>query len=429
MIKYGHKIIKPFLPFKQMLRAGGLTFAFRIGGLGLNFLITLVIIRLYGEAVFGSYSLVFTIAQASGLLFALGFPNALISFLGLKPIGHGYSQYLLRKGLKILVPLTLIPFLLYYFGAGFIAIHIFNKPELYNYIVIAAFTVPAMILHEFLLYFFIATGNNIKFNIFMFGVPNVLLLAMLFFITNVPGHYSFLFYFLSVVVTLAIEFMVAIKQAGNHTEEKLSSRKMIQFASPMMFSGMMLYLLNWTDVFMLGSAVSEDELGHYNLAYKIASLSMLVIISMNVVLAPRVAALFKAGNLDEMHKTVRKTTHIIIALTTPAVLLIIVLSGYLLAFFGDGFTGARQALIIISIGFLLNAFAGNVDQILNMTGNQIILRNITIAGFVLNVLLNIVLIPRYGINGAATASLLTNVMVNIACLYYIKKKLGFYTFA
>lgn len=413
---------------QQLLRAGGLTFFFRIGGLGLNFLITLIITRLYGEAVFGSYSLAFTIAQATGILFALGFPNALISTLGLKPITHGYSQYLLRKGLKILAPLALIPVLAYYLGADFIASAIFNKPELYNYIVIAAVTVPAMILHEYLLYFFIATGNNLRFNVFMFGVPNVLLLAMLFFISNVPGHYTFLFYFLSVVITLGIEFMVAYKQATAHDEEKISSRNMIKFASPMMFSGIMLYLLNWTDVFMLGNAVSEDELGHYNLAYKLASLSMLVIISMNVALAPRVAALYNQGDLAELHKTVRRATHIIIAFTIPLVLFIIVLANYLLAFFGHGFTHGRTALIIISIGFLLNALTGNVDQILNMTGNQKILQNITIGGFIVNVLLNFVLIPRYGINGAATASLFTNVLFNMACLFYIKKKLGFYTF-
>jgi O-antigen/teichoic acid export membrane protein len=191
----------------------------------------------------------------------------------------------------------------------------------------------------------------------------------------------------------------------------------------------MLYLLNWTDVFMLGGTVSETELGHYNLAYKLASLSMLVIVSMNVVLAPRVAKLYNNGDLAELHKTVRKATHIIIALTVPLVLFIIILADYLLAFFGHGFAGGRQALIIISIGFLLNAVTGNVDQVLNMTGNQKILQNITIAGFTVNVLLNVVLIPRYGINGAATASLLTNVLFNAACLFYIKNKLGFYTFA
>ena len=428
MKKLVQKTIKPFLPIQQLLRAGGLTFFFRIGGLGLNFIITRIITHTYGEAVFGSYSLAFTIAQATGIFFALGFPNALISYIGLRPMQNPHSQYMLRKGIKVLAPIILLPLLAYFFGAAFIANDVFSKPGLYNYLLIAAFTVPAMVLHEFMLYFFIATGNNLKFNIFMFGVPNVVLLCLLFFIKNVPGHYTFLFYFISVALTLAAECFFSFKNYKGHKDTVLTARQMVAFASPMMFSGVMLYLLNWTDVFMLGAQVSEKSLAHYNLAYKIASLSMLVIISMNVVLAPKIASLFNGGNLDELHKTVRKTTHIIIVLTTPLATGIIIFSNFLLGFFGNGFMGGKEALIIITIGFWLNALTGNVDQILNMTGNQKILQNITIAGFIVNVSLNFLLIPRYGINGAAMASLLTNVLFNLTCLAFIKKKLGFYTF-
>ena len=42
-------------------------------------------------------------------------------------------------------------------------------------------------------------------------------------------------------------------------------------------------------------------------------------------------------------------------------------------------------------------------------------------------LLSYMLIPLYGIEGAAIASLVTNVLINIVCVYYIKRKLGFYT--
>lgn len=414
---------------QQLLKAGGLTFFFRIGGLGLNFIITKIITGQFGDAVYGNYGLAFTIAQATGILFALGFPNAIITYIGLKPIHDSYSQYILRKGLTVLGPLTLLPLLVYFFGAAFISQDIFNNPGLYNYILIAAFTVPAMILHEFLLYFFIATGNNLKFNIFMFGVPNAILLLLLLLIQNVPGHYSFLFYAASIIITLAVECFFAFKQSTGHKEKILTARQMITFASPMMFSGIMLYLLNWTDTFMLGAQVGDAQLGHYTLAYKIASLTMLVIISMNVVLAPKVAALFNSGNLTELHKTVRKTTHIIIALTTPLALGIIVLADFLLSFFGNGFTEGKEALIIITVGFWLNALTGNVDQVLNMTGNQKILQNITIFGFIVNVALNIVLIPQYGINGSAMASVVTNILFNVTCLLYVKKKLGFYTFA
>jgi len=423
------KVIYSFNPLKQLLASGGLTFIFRIGGLGLTFLVTLLLTRLYGDEVFGSYSLVFTIAQATSLLFALGFPNALISYLGLKSINDPFSQHMLQKGIKILVPIALVPACIYFFGANAIALHIFGNPALSSYIIIAAFTIPVMVLHEFILYFFIATGNFFKFNLFMFVVPNVLLLTLLIFVKDVTGPHTFGLYFLSIIGVLAIESFFAFKKYKKVVVDEISVSQMIRFASPMMFSGIMIYLLNWTDVFILGAMATEAELAHYNLAYKIASLSMLVIMSMNVVLAPRIAALYNEGNMKELHLTVKKTTRLIIVLTLPVVGVLMLLATYILSFFGPEFIAGHKALIIILAGFLVNAMTGNVDQLLNMTGNQKLLQYITIAGFFLNAGLNFALIPQYGINGSAVASLITNVIFNVTCVFFIKKKLGFYTFA
>lgn len=412
-----------------LFASGGTTFIFRIGGLGLNFLVTYIITNFYGDKVFGNYSLAFTMAQATGLLFALGFPNAIISYLGLKSINDPFSQHMLKNGLKVLVPLALVPLIIYLGGAEIIATEIFNNPDFSTYINIVAFTVPVLMLHEFILYFFIATGNYLKFNIFMFVVPNIILLFLLLIIQNVPEHYTLMFYLISLIGVLGIECCFAFKKTVVDDFEKISAKQFIKFASPMMFSGLMLYLLNWTDVFILGAMVTEEEVGHYNLAYKIASLAMLVIISVNVVIAPRIAALFNEGNLVGLHATVRKATHLIIIFTTPIVAGIIVFSDFILSLFGESFDNGKEALIIVSAGFFLNAVTGNVDQVLNMSGNQKLLRNITIAGFVLNAVLNLMLIPHYGINGAAIASLITNVAFNFTCVYYIKKKLGFYSFA
>jgi O-antigen/teichoic acid export membrane protein len=98
-----------------------------------------------------------------------------------------------------------------------------------------------------------------------------------------------------------------------------------------------------------------------------------------------------------------------------------------LSFGGTEAISGGTTLIIVSIGVLFSAMAGNVDQILNMTENQNIFRNITIFSFFVNLLLSYLLIPKYNIEGAAIASLITNILINVLCLYFIKKKLGFYT--
>ena len=63
-----------------------------------------------------------------------------------------------------------------------------------------------------------------------------------------------------------------------------------------------------------------------------------------------------------------------------------------------------------------------------MTGNQNIYASILFIGAVLNIVLNLILIPLYGINGAALASMSSLIIWNLSMVLVVKKKLGFYTF-
>ena len=115
-------------------------------------------------------------------------------------------------------------------------------------------------------------------------------------------------------------------------------------------------------------------------------------------------------------------------LTLPLVILIVVFRFEILGFFGAEFLEGEMALILIVSGVFFSALSGNVDQILNMTNGQKILTRITIVAFFINLVLNYLLIPKYGINGAAQASLITNIILNILCNLYIKRNLGYFTF-
>ena len=63
-----------------------------------------------------------------------------------------------------------------------------------------------------------------------------------------------------------------------------------------------------------------------------------------------------------------------------------------------------------------------------MTGNQNILAKILLFAAILNIVLNLYLIPKYGIDGAALASVISIVVWNSGMILAVKKKLGFYTF-
>ena len=80
-----------------------------------------------------------------------------------------------------------------------------------------------------------------------------------------------------------------------------------------------------------------------------------------------------------------------------------------------------------SCGRLISSFSGSVGNILQMTGNQNIYAIILLIGAILNVVLNLIFIPLYGINGAAIASMSSLIVWNLSMVLVVKQKFGFYT--
>ena len=421
------KTTNPYL--KKLVSSSGVNFLFRIFGLATSFLIVLLISRLFGVENYGSYSLTFTIAQATAMVFGLGIPNALILLIGNRNFNEIEAKKLLFKGLKITLVFSIIPAILLYLSASFIALQLFGNSKLDNFFKIVAYTIPFFILHELFLYYFISVKKFIIYNIFMFILPNLFLtlFLVLFYFMSKTDFYTFLAFALSIFLIVFIEFIVVYESKIHKTPNVISSKALIKTASPMLFSGLLLYLLNWTDVIMLGIMTNEREVGIYNIAYKIGSVGFLVIVSVSTIITPKIAELYGRGNLQELKKLIHSSTRLISILTIPLVLVLVIGSEFVLSFFGENVISGSSTLIIVAIGVLFSAIAGNVDQILNMTNNQIILRNITIFSFFTNIILNFLLIPNYGIKGAAIASLISNIVINSLCVYYIKKKLGFYT--
>jgi len=190
---------------------------------------------------------------------------------------------------------------------------------------------------------------------------------------------------------------------------------------------MMILLLNWTDVLMLGIMKSEKEVGIYNAAFKIGFMVLIIISAINIIIVPKISELFQEGKLIELKKLLNRSTQLITILTTPIVLFLIIFGKDILAQFGSDFIEGYIVLVIITLSSYFSSICGNVDQILNFTNNQSVLLKINIFSLALNLLLNFFLIGNYGILGAAIASLISTIFLNTFCVFYIKKKLGFYT--
>ena len=100
----------------------------------------------------------------------------------------------------------------------------------------------------------------------------------------------------------------------------------------------------------------------------------------------------------------------------PLVIVFFMFPDFLLGLFGEEFKVGVTAFIFLSCGRLISSFSGSVGNILQMTGNQNIYAIILLIGAILNVVLNLILIPLYGINGAAIASMSSLIVWNLSFL-------------
>jgi O-antigen/teichoic acid export membrane protein len=204
----------------------------------------------------------------------------------------------------------------------------------------------------------------------------------------------------------------------------LSSKEFMQTALPMMLSASVFYLLSWTDVLMLGSMRSDAEVGTYNTAFKLATLANFPIMAVSAYAAPKFSEwLGKDGN-KVFEQLVKQSSKLAMAGSLPIILILVLFPKSLLGVFGDEFRVAELLIYILMLGQIINSATGLGGDVLQMTGHHRLFSRIIVLAAVINIGLNALLIPTYGYNGAALASVVSLSFWKLACAWFIHRKYG-----
>jgi len=232
------------------------------------------------------------------------------------------------------------------------------------------------------------------------------------------------------ILALSSTFMILqrIKKNTSHPSNEFAIPEMIKNSIPMMMANSMLLISGWINTIMLGIWATEIDVGVYSVVLKIATFSSFVLMSINSIATPRFARFHAKGDLDGLNKYVAQTAKVIFYSSIPIFILIVVFNEWLLGLFGDEFRTGSTALLITMVGQLFNVFAGSVGAILNMTGHQVIFRNIIIISTFINIIFCVVLIPAMGLIGSAIAGMAFMASWNILAMIYISRKMNISSF-
>lgn len=191
---------------------------------------------------------------------------------------------------------------------------------------------------------------------------------------------------------------------------------------PMMLSSTIMIFLGWMDTFILGVYETDESIGIYNVALKLALVTSFSIEAINSSLAPKIANAYVNNLKEKFLGLIKFSTRLNFSLTVLIVMVLLVFNQWFLGMFGEEFKAGSMALIILCAIHLINSAVGSVGIIMQMTGKQKQYQYIAIISLGINLLLNFILIPRYGINGAAIATAISLSVWNVSGCVYLKRK-------
>jgi O-antigen/teichoic acid export membrane protein len=199
---------------------------------------------------------------------------------------------------------------------------------------------------------------------------------------------------------------------------------------PLVFLDSMTMINSQIDIILLGLMKSTATVGVYAVAKKGAGLITFILVAVNIALAPTIASMYAAGEMDKLQRMITKSARVILMGTLPiAIVLILFGHWFLLFFFGQDFVQGEKALAILGAGQLINAATGSVGLLLIMTGYERDAALCVGISALLNIILNAFLIPRWGLEGAAAATTITVIFWNILLAVLVYKRLGIHSTA
>ena len=214
-------------------------------------------------------------------------------------------------------------------------------------------------------------------------------------------------------------------QKPNKKSESFSMHEIFKTSAPMALSAIAYFIMQSIDIIILSIYEGFDQIAYYSVSVKLAMVTTLALMSVNIVIAPRIAEIYEKQNLQEMQQLIKHSTRIIFFISLFVLSILFLFSQEILSLFGPDYIKANQALLFLLAAQFFNAVSGPGAIYLNMTGRQKTLNKILILGLIINISLNFYFIPVEGINGAAKATLVSLIIWNAitTLLVYSKDKI------
>ncbi|CDF81221.1 polysaccharide biosynthesis protein [Formosa agariphila KMM 3901] len=415
-----------------------ITFVLKIFGMLLSYITVLIISRKYGASGAGVYTLTLNALISLSIIGALGLDMALLRFVGQynkTKNGNDKIKNIYKYVFYLALPFSLLLSLLLYFFSETVAENLFKNDIYVQVLRIGAVALPFLTV-SIVNIEFIRGLKKLQISEYLRSVNRPLFIIIFLLALSYSDNVVNAIYALigAIILSMILSFIPIIKFFNKKKESvdvyksEVKTKDLLKTTFPMMIVLVITSLLGTSSAFFLETYGTSEEVGIFNICFKVAQLISIVLVVVNTISAPKFAELYWNNKRVELQKLLFQSSKLIFIFGSILSVVIILFSGYILSFFGEEFLQGKQILAILVLGLLISSFCGSAGIFMGMTGSEKALRNIISVVFVCTLLCLYKFVPLYGLLGAAIISACSPIILNMSCAFYVYKKSNLITF-
>lgn len=412
-----------------VLKKSALALFVRLGGMITQYLFIFIVARLYGPKEQGAFTICFTILQLFAIFSQMGLDNRLTRIIAAHKdqADPAIIKTTYLQSLQLTLFASSIWAIATFFAAPFIAGTIFSKPEITDELQQTCMAFVPFVIIGLNSAGYRGFKNMTGFMIFRTVQPllsSILLLVLFYMKSNWGVVHAYTYATLGTCLMSFFTWWKFSKMKEGVYQPSLNWNQMLSESLPMMLTGSMIFIMGWTDNLILGIFRSSEDVGMYDAAYKLSTLSALVLFAFNAIQAPVFSELYHKKEMGRLQQIITKSNRLLFFTSLPLTILLCFFPITILGFLGEGFKGAWMALILLAIGNFINSISGSIGILLQMSGHQKEYNKIITSTAIGSIALNFILIPKFGLLGAAISSSSAKIIQNLFSVFFAKKHLG-----
>ncbi len=391
----------------------------------LQYALFVAISRIWGATGLGLFVTGQAILWVGGGVFRLGLSNGTVRYVAMLrgTPREGGIRRLLRGVNGVALVSSLVGGALIYATSGLVG-RLLNKPDLVPLLRIFAFGVPFWNL-LFIATFAIQGFRHMNWMVTVRNLaqPGAALAAVV--AAGLLGaslaHGTFA-YVLSVVAVLGLGTLVVRRLSARAPDaEPPPLREVLLFSFPLIWTQLVAYGVRQQETLILAYFLPAADVGVYNAALKTAVMVGFILQGTTAIFTPIIAALHRAGDLEQLRRLNRTVARWCFTFALPCFWVCVLFGRQILSLWGHRFEDAWPVLVLLAGAQLANVATGTAGTVLIMGERQKIELVNSILALLLGLLLDVLLIPRLGIVGAAVGACASMTAVNVLRVIQIQR--------